>query len=585
MSTRLQTKVNMSPTSECSFTTARAGVPQRKWPFNKAVSLAAERQKPSILQRRATNQTEPSMVPPIVHEVLLSPGQQIDAATRAYMEPRFGHDFSRVRVHTDTKAAKSARAVNALAYTVGQHIVFEQGCHAPQTCRGRDLLAHELTHVVNPSHGGILRAVASDYDQIEDGLTYGVFDWVITDEDAHDVLDILAGLSTTDLADTLTQMEIDGLLSRLLENISNADRTAYASLIQTIHQERSTTAVASHIESMMSYGILDWVITDAEAHEALEALKDLRSTPDRLRDIVTSISARQYERFYDNLSEEDRAGNLRFLQDIEMIRRTGMTFAEMSAEQRTHLEAQATAAGVSVGAHIRGEAAARGYGGYVATWWPSLTPAQQASWTARFDAILNRIRVEAPEELRRIVADAESGGGGIQWMPQDVEELGPNTYAFRQGRTLGVGKLWLETAEGNLPDVFENIAHELGGHHEYGSTASWDIMSGTLSSLPPAERTIAESGPRSLFSAYGYMETEIYAELRELPYRTLGSRGDEPATNIEEELYDIRNAFEPSIAEAIVRGLRRRIQLDSRITDEARALFDQKVNDVFGITF
>jgi hypothetical protein len=83
-----------------------------------------------------------------VHEVLRSPGQPLDANTRAFMEPRFGHDFSRVRVHSDASAAESARAVNALAYTVGQDIVFEAGRYAPGASEGRRLLAHELTHVV-----------------------------------------------------------------------------------------------------------------------------------------------------------------------------------------------------------------------------------------------------------------------------------------------------------------------------------------------------------------------------------------------------------------------------------------------------
>src|SRR5437870_2179396 len=63
------------------------------------------------LQRRAANKTEPSKIPPIVLDVLRFPGQPIDAATRAFMEPRFGHDFSQVRVHTDAKAMESARAV------------------------------------------------------------------------------------------------------------------------------------------------------------------------------------------------------------------------------------------------------------------------------------------------------------------------------------------------------------------------------------------------------------------------------------------------------------------------------------------
>src|SRR5205823_2267360 len=92
--------------------------------------------------------TASSTVPPVVHNVLRSPGQALEPGTRAFMEPRFGHDFSQVRVHTDAQAAESARAVNALAYTVGQDVVFGVGQYAPRTLEGKRLLAHELTHMV-----------------------------------------------------------------------------------------------------------------------------------------------------------------------------------------------------------------------------------------------------------------------------------------------------------------------------------------------------------------------------------------------------------------------------------------------------
>jgi hypothetical protein len=86
--------------------------------------------------------------PPIVHEVLRSPGQPLDPATRAFMEPRFRHDFSRVRVHAGAMAEESAGDVKALAYTVGPHVVFGAGRFAPDAHAGRRLLAHELVHVV-----------------------------------------------------------------------------------------------------------------------------------------------------------------------------------------------------------------------------------------------------------------------------------------------------------------------------------------------------------------------------------------------------------------------------------------------------
>ena len=100
------------------------------------------------MQRRATNQAEPATVPPIVHEVLRSHSQPLDLNTRAFMEPRFGHDFSGVRVHTDARAARSAKAVNALAYTVGNDIAFDKGQYSPDKNEGKRILAHELTHVL-----------------------------------------------------------------------------------------------------------------------------------------------------------------------------------------------------------------------------------------------------------------------------------------------------------------------------------------------------------------------------------------------------------------------------------------------------
>ncbi len=87
----------------------------------------------------------------IVQEVSLSPGQPLDSADTEFFEPRFGHDFSKVRIHDDVRAAASARAVDAIAYTVGQHIVFDNGAYAPRSLDGRRLLAHELAHVVQQS--------------------------------------------------------------------------------------------------------------------------------------------------------------------------------------------------------------------------------------------------------------------------------------------------------------------------------------------------------------------------------------------------------------------------------------------------
>jgi len=151
------------------------------------------------LQRQRADQAEPTGVSPLVHDVLRSPGQPLDSAARAFFEPRFGHDFSnanvanatrwippqlkigdpqnqheqeaasvgeqvirrsppdrsvgeydlsQIRVHTDLRAAESARALNARAYTVGKDIVFGEGQYEPHKGSGAKVMAHELAHAV-----------------------------------------------------------------------------------------------------------------------------------------------------------------------------------------------------------------------------------------------------------------------------------------------------------------------------------------------------------------------------------------------------------------------------------------------------
>ena len=116
----------------------------------------AEGKGNGILQRKASGQAEAGHAPAIVHDVLRSPGAPLDRTARSFFEPRFGHDFSKVRIHTGDEASRSARSVGAVAYTVGQGIVFDAGHYSPNSTEGRKLLAHELTHTVQ--QGGAAQA-------------------------------------------------------------------------------------------------------------------------------------------------------------------------------------------------------------------------------------------------------------------------------------------------------------------------------------------------------------------------------------------------------------------------------------------
>jgi len=131
-------------------------------------------EKQNVLQRFGGDRAPTTGIPQSVHGVLRSPGRPLDAATRSRMEPRFGFDFSTVRVHADDSAHDSAHDVGALAYTVGQDVAFSSGHYRPGTASGDSLLAHELAHVVQQSGGATSSsssALESDADRSADLIT------------------------------------------------------------------------------------------------------------------------------------------------------------------------------------------------------------------------------------------------------------------------------------------------------------------------------------------------------------------------------------------------------------------------------
>src|SRR6266849_3925933 len=170
MSTQLQ--MHIKTVSQPSLPSVEGGLLQRKCACGQHTITGGEcaecrAKREGTIQRAAKSHAPVNSVPPIVHNVLGSPGQSLDTGTRDFMEPRFGHDFSNVRVHTDARAAESARVANALAYTVGRDVVFGTGQYAPATSEGRKLLAHELTHTIQ--QGTAIQRVQSNLEISDPG--------------------------------------------------------------------------------------------------------------------------------------------------------------------------------------------------------------------------------------------------------------------------------------------------------------------------------------------------------------------------------------------------------------------------------
>ena len=189
-----------------------------------------------LVQRRAdSGSSRLTEAPPTVHEVLNSPGQPLVAETRAFLEPRFEHDFSHIRVHTDEQAAMTANRLNARAFTIGRDIVFGGGQYALGTDQGKRLLAHELTHTIQQQVGTAGLIVQRDViDDVREKLSYSATDWAVTDADAIEALALLGTIPAASLANSLTRLGPE-YVARLLDNLPDAAKTGeiYRRVLQT----------------------------------------------------------------------------------------------------------------------------------------------------------------------------------------------------------------------------------------------------------------------------------------------------------------------------------------------------------------
>jgi hypothetical protein len=478
-------------------------------------------------------------------------------------------------VHTGRLAAQSARLLGAEAYTVGSHIIFDEGRFAPHTPAGMDLLTHELAHVVQQGgaqageSGAVQRRVAENYSEIEERLSYGILDWAITDREAREVLERLSMLSDADLADTVAAMDRDGLVNRLLDNIAPEDDERFAVLIARIQRRRSVARSAERIVDRLSYGFFDWAITDADAREALSVLRGMESQ--ELRTVVgRMVNEGVFDRLLQNLPQEDQERYAAFIRRLLEIR------DEFTTLVSTHVAYLRSRPG-GAGREVRGRVERHGYGGSRATW-DNLSAGIQRNWRRRAaDAIAVVTASVRGTDLEPILSRSE-----LVFEPAEAERN--NAYAYVVGANrLFFGTGWVEDAEENPRNVWQSIAHELGGHEDFGSTWSWEIMQAAIARLTPEERREALGAANSLFSAYGYLETEIYAELRELPHRIPTSGGDQPETDVRDKLTKIREAFGPDVGRQIALRLYYRVMDDPRVDASARRLLYQEIQSLFGL--
>ncbi|WP_416138192.1 DUF4157 domain-containing protein [Halomonas sp. HK25] len=220
-------------------------------------NIGTARAASPVLSRRGTGAHggHRDAVPDSVHHTLRCAGEPLTGSARAYFEPRFGHDFGKVRVHRDALAARSARDVEAYAYTVGHSVVFGRGQYAPDALAGRELLAHELAHVIQQSgtRGGTLQRATIRQGRVSITIDYSGLTTVPAADRADRIVALatsLTGLSPDPAQDTairaLTASEQNWLmhsLKLLSDNTAAASTLDWAVAIQRLLDQASRSSL------------------------------------------------------------------------------------------------------------------------------------------------------------------------------------------------------------------------------------------------------------------------------------------------------------------------------------------------------
>ncbi len=219
--------------------------------------------------------------PHAVDHVLSSPGRALEANARAFMENRFGYDFGHVRIHTDARASASARAVDALAYTVGHHVVFDAGRFAPHSVTGRKLLAHELVHVVQQDGGGpIVQRWASCVEANISGMD-------CPDREAGETQRAKTGMV---FFNELTDYE-SGRTGALIANFDIGKATVQGNLKTTVHWQQFLQLMSKNHTKYKLVGFSDCHESGNPSLRKGRVAAVLRAIPKTLQGQITSAEA------------------------------------------------------------------------------------------------------------------------------------------------------------------------------------------------------------------------------------------------------------------------------------------------------
>jgi hypothetical protein len=490
-------------------------------------------------------------------------GFPLEPHLRSRLEHGLGARLPDIRIHTGWGAAHLASAESARAVTYGSDIGFDSGEYRPGTLSGDALLAHEAAHAAQQAKGGGLAAGASEQSANRATVT-ALLRW--------------AGSSTGP-----AYLPGSGLALRRCSKTPDVERALDGSIPWT------RTLAQQALDQYRS-------MSDADRQKTFDRYYPGGTLQAMLAALAPEDTAGPYADMIRDLTRRAQSAGV-----MQSAQASGMANeAQMAQKQADFMLARNQAAAqalhpsgpppttTQVAAQQQHQVAATSIAPSVST----LSPADVASWTARANtAVTKMVTYSAAHhpELHLFAADFHVDVVGI-------ESRGAGVIAY--GEVLGgrhvvvVGRPFVRYVEANPAYAIDTVVHELHGHPEYGPYGTPGTEYGlrlydlAAARMPGYTQPAAGSpGRTSELDAYAYQETEIYSLLRQLPYHVplapadvaLSSSFPDPEGWVRARIGIIKRQWEPSLAQALLHGLYRRLQLDPRISAEALRAFERGV--------
>jgi len=518
---------------------------------------------------------------------LRSGGEPLSAALREAVGSRLGQDFSGVRVHADTLAGDAARALGARAFTFGRDIVLADRGLA----RDGRLMAHELAHVAQ-----VGKAPPTE---------------------PH-------GVSEPGCA---TEREADGAATSVLNGQPGRVNAAPAGLLMPDPAPQAAPPMPAGPFSVpaeppptakFETAVAKATLGAADAHAAIDLFRQISTTALRQLVFNNQHAKGNISKLLRALSPVDlqhyRAEVqqlLRWVQESETRVASGLDDDKMARKQATFVEAEArkqadaaikaatpkgvkpkAATAADVASARKKQVEATSIPPSAATGWAAMSGGEQGKWKARGAAAVKQVVAHARKlapELK--VADADF----LADFP-GVESRGAGVLAYGQGGgprgTLAVfGYEFVKSVEADPAYVMDVVVHEMFGHPEYGTYGSeyhLDLYDKSMAKVAGYVKP-GGAGRQTEIDAYAYQETEIYSLLRGFAYHKDLAKADQgrglvtvDAPNwVASRIGLMKAQWEPSLANAVLRGLYQRLRLDARITPAALKLFADGVKSQF----